>query len=91
MYFTDKGLCIVPGIYTYHFECDLPKELPTSCEEKFGFIRYVASVHILHASLDEKVHTVPFTVIKPFNLNTEPIFQVSIFFFILVVIIVAVV
>lgn len=67
----------MPGIYTYHFECDLPKELPTSCEEKFGFIRYVASVHIQHASLDEKVHTVPFTVIKPFNLNTEPIFQVS--------------
>lgn len=80
---TEKSMYIVPGVYTYHFEYDLPNDLPTSCEEKYAAIRYMASVHIVHASLDEKVHTMPFTVIKPFNLNAESVFKVSFFFFVL--------
>lgn len=74
----DKPCSMAPGVYTYKFQCDLPKELPTSCEEKFGFIRYLASVHIVLQPLSvDKVHSVAFTVIKPYNLNAEPIFQVS--------------
>lgn len=74
----DKPFAMAPGVYTYKFQCDLPKELPTSCEEKFGFIRYLASVHIVLQPLSaDKVHSVAFTVIKPYNLNAEPIFQVS--------------
>lgn len=70
---------IAPGVYTYKFQCNLPKELPTSCEEKFVFIRYLASVHIVLQPLSvDKVHSVAFTVIKPYNLNAEPMFQVSI-------------
>lgn len=76
--FADKPCTMAPGVYTYKFQCDLPKELPTSCEEKFGFIRYLASVHIVLQPLSvDKVHSVAFTVIKPYNLNAEPIFQVS--------------
>lgn len=74
----DKPFAMAPGVYTYKFQCDLPKELPTSCEEKFGFIRYLASAHILLQPLSaDKVHSVAFTVIKPYNLNAEPIFKVS--------------
>lgn len=72
----DKPISISPGVYTYPFESNLPTNLPTSCEGKYGFIRYFASVHIVRPSLPIQIQTVPFTVIKPYNLNAVPIFQV---------------
>lgn len=65
------------GIYTYPFETDLPENLPTSCEGKYGFIRYLASVNIIRPSQPVQTQTIAFTVIKPHNLNASPLFQVS--------------
>lgn len=69
---------VATGVYTFPFACDLPKDSPTSYEGQFGFIRYLAIVHIVRPSLPDKTYNIAFTVIKPYNLNAEPIFQVSI-------------
>lgn len=65
-----------PGVYTYPFETELPSNLPTSCEGKYGFIRYLASVNIIRPMLPIQTQTIAFTVIKPHNLNALPVFQV---------------
>lgn len=65
-----------PGIYIYPFETDLPAELPTSCEGKFGFIRYLASANIIRSNATAQTQTIAFTVIKPHNLNALPVVQV---------------
>lgn len=70
-------MTVSTGIYTYPFEVELPESLPTSCEGKYGFIRYLASVNIVRPSQPVQTQTVPFTVIKTHNLNASPLFQVS--------------
>lgn len=65
-----------PGIYIYPFETELPANLPTSCEGKYGFIRYLASANIIRASAATQTQTIAFTVIKPHNLNALPVVQV---------------
>lgn len=74
--FSDS-MMVPTGIYTYPFETDLPENLPTSCEGKYGFIRYLASVNIIRPSQPVQTQTIAFTVIKPHNLNASPLFQVS--------------
>lgn len=73
----DTALTVSTGIYTYPFEVELPANLPTSCEAKYGFIRYLASVQINRPNQPVQTQTVPFTVIKTHNLNASPLFQVS--------------
>lgn len=70
-------MTVSTGIYTYPFEVELPESLPTSCEGKYGFIRYLASVNIVRPNQPVQTQTVAFTVIKPKNLNKSPLFQVS--------------
>lgn len=70
-------MTVPTGIYTYPFETDLPENLPTSCEGKYGFIRYLASVNIIRPDQPVQTQTTAFTVIKPHNLNASPLFQVS--------------
>lgn len=72
----DGFVKIPPGVYTYNFEVELSDNLPTSCEGKFGFIRYLASVIIMRQMLPVETQTIAFTVIKPHNLNALPVFQV---------------
>lgn len=74
--FSEESVQIEPGVYTFGFECDLPRDLPTSCEGKFGFIRYLASVQVIRSKEPEQLQGCPFTVIKPYNLNADPIVQV---------------
>lgn len=74
---SDTTLTVSTGIYTYPFEIELPESLPTSCEGKYGFIRYLASVNIVRPTQPVQTQTVPFTVIKTHNLNASPLFQVS--------------
>lgn len=63
-------------MYNYSFECDLDNELPTSIEAGFGSIRYFTRVvlDILHRP--SKAIVQPFSVIKPFDLNIDPMFRV---------------
>lgn len=68
---------VATGVYTYPFEIDLPDNLPTSCESKYGFIRYLASVNIIRPKQPVQTQTIAFTVIKPHNLNASPLFQVN--------------
>lgn len=71
------GTVTVPtGVYTYPFETHLPENLPTSCEGKYGFIRYLASVNIIRPKQPVQTQTIAFTVIKPHNLNASPLLQV---------------
>lgn len=72
----DGFVRIPPGVYTYPFEVELAENLPTSCEGKFGFIRYLASVNIIRQLLPVETQTIAFTVIKPHNLNALPVYQV---------------
>lgn len=76
--FSIDFLTVSPGIYTYPFQAELPDNLPTSCEGKYGFIRYLASVNIIRPQQLVQTQTVAFTVIKPHNLNASPLFQVRI-------------
>lgn len=75
-----KDIITIPtGVFQYPFEADLPENLPTSCEGKYGFIRYLASVNIIRPHQPIQTQTIAFTVIKPHNLNASPLFQVNIY------------
>ncbi|XP_031632114.1 arrestin domain-containing protein 2-like [Contarinia nasturtii] len=71
----DGNHIIRTGVYTYPFETKLLETLPTSCEGKYGFIRYLASVNIIRPNQPVQTQTIAFTVLKPHNLNASPLFQ----------------
>lgn len=54
--------------------------LPTSCEGEFGHIRYTACVVFDIPLWRDKEFEVPFTVIKPIDLNAIPNLRVNICF-----------
>lgn len=64
-------MTVSTGIYTYPFEVDLPESSPTSCEGKYGFIRYLASVNVVRPNQPVQTQTVAFTVIKTHNLVSK--------------------
>lgn len=68
---------MVPGVHDYTFEFKLPSDLPTSIEGKHGNIRYTA-IFVIDAIYPEKRKTlkIPFTVLRPFDLNADPEFRV---------------
>lgn len=65
------------GAYDYPFEFKLPNDLATSIEGKHGHIRYFA-IFVIDAIYPEKKQSlnIPFSVIKPFDLNADPVFRV---------------
>lgn len=67
---------MAPGMYHYSFEFKLP-DLPTSIEGKHGHVRYFA-IFVIDAIYPEKkrIINIPFTVIKPFDLNADSEFRV---------------
>lgn len=67
---------LVPGEYNYTFNTMLPHQLPTSFEGDYGHIRYTASVVLDIPMWPDKEFEVPFTVIKPINLNADPALKV---------------
>lgn len=74
--FSEIGEYMSPGIYIYPFETQLASNLPTSCEGKHGFIRYLASANIIRPNATTQTQTNAFTVIKPQNLNALAVVQV---------------
>lgn len=59
------------GLYEYNFQCDLPSQLPTSVEGKYGHIRYTARVVLDIPMWPDTEFKERFTVIKPFDLNKD--------------------
>lgn len=62
---------IFPGTHTYHFNCTLPHQLPTSFEGTKGHIRYTVLVSLERPWKFDQTYRVAFTVLKPMNLNYE--------------------
>ncbi|XP_065354356.1 arrestin domain-containing protein 3-like [Calliphora vicina] len=59
-----------PGTYTYTFDITLPPLCPTSCECKYGYIRYVLSLKLKGPfGLDNFVFKKPLTVLQKVDLN----------------------
>lgn len=67
---------LAPGTYNYTFQCMLPPGLPTSVEHDIGHIAYGASVILNIPLWTDKEFKEHFTVIKPINLNADPLFRV---------------
>lgn len=65
------------GTHRYPFQYQLMTMIPTSLEEKYGHIRYVASVRFNDFWDVAPIHEETFTIIKPKNLNLMPDLHVS--------------
>lgn len=65
-----------PGIYTYNFNCQLPLGLPSSLETETGYIRYRIKVEIVIPFWSNENFEIPFTVMRPLNLNYDATYRV---------------
>lgn len=65
------------GTHSYPFQCQLPAGVPTSWEGGCGYIRYAVRVHVNEPLAPKQEFEVPFTVIKPVNLNLDQTLRVS--------------
>ena len=71
-----------PGTYTYNFDIALPPLCPTSCECKYGYIRYVLSLKLKGPfGLDNFVFKKPLTVLQKVDLNSCRDYKVSKMYF----------
>lgn len=68
---------LMPGTHKYTFQCQLPNELPTSAEGRYGHVRYNVRVVIDRPMWPDKKFKVPFTVIKAINLSEFPSLRVN--------------
>ncbi|XP_037825328.1 arrestin domain-containing protein 1-like isoform X2 [Lucilia sericata] len=60
------------GIHTYNFQMFLPFECPTSCEGRYGNIRYSLTLKIIRIYRFDNVFNKELNVIKPQDLNLNP-------------------
>ncbi|XP_055902061.1 arrestin domain-containing protein 3-like [Eupeodes corollae] len=69
-----KGLelTLLPGTYTYTFECVLPSECPSSFEGVYGLIRYDTKITVIRPRAFNKSYKMAFSVLKIFDLNHLP-------------------
>lgn len=72
-----SGDAVPAGNNHYPFSIRLSTKLPTSYEGTYGYIRYVATLHIEKSA--EKIEPLKetFTVIRALNLNNQTLFRVS--------------
>lgn len=76
-FFHHKGeIRLAPGEHSYPFQHVLPKDLPTSFEGKFGYIRYTTCVTVDISMQPNKEFETPFTVIQAIDLNADPTLRV---------------
>ncbi|XP_023292057.2 arrestin domain-containing protein 3-like [Lucilia cuprina] len=64
------------GTYTYTFNIPLPWECPTSCEGKYGHIRYEISLKINRYYRFDNIYKRPVTIIKTIDLNLNPAYKI---------------
>ena len=67
----------MPGVYNYTFQCQLPPGLPTSLEGEIGHVRYRVRVILDIPLWIDKKFEKGFTVIRPFDLNSNQHLRVS--------------
>ncbi|XP_065354355.1 arrestin domain-containing protein 3-like [Calliphora vicina] len=63
------------GTHTYSFNIPLPWECPTSCEGKYGHVRYEISLKINRYYRFDNVYKRPVTIIKTIDLNLCPAYK----------------
>lgn len=68
----ESELVIDAGRHTFEFQFDIPENCPSSYEGFHGYIRYLVKIIFVRSFINE-TKEVPFTVIKPFNLNNDNI------------------
>lgn len=66
-----------PGTYNWNFNIALPASCPTSCEGKYGKIRYELRLTIDRPfRFDNEFHK-PLTILRMVDLNMNPAYRVS--------------
>lgn len=60
-----------PGLHKFNFSCQLPPQLPTSFESKYGYIRYQIKVEVERPWKFDIKYCFAFTIIKVLDLNYE--------------------
>lgn len=65
------------GDYNLSFRTQLPVELPTSFQGKYGYVRYHAAVVVDIPMRPDNEFETPFTVIKALDLNFYPALRVG--------------
>lgn len=68
---------MMPGTYSYRFQCVIPSSLPSSVEGSIGHIRYSACVIIDIPMFQSIEFQQQFTVIKTIDLSNYPVLRVS--------------
>ncbi|XP_075145126.1 arrestin domain-containing protein 3-like [Haematobia irritans] len=63
------------GQHTYTFSIILPLQCPTSCEGRYGHIRYGISLILNRVLRFDNVYHRPLTVLKTVDLNLNPVFK----------------
>ncbi|XP_031632073.1 arrestin domain-containing protein 5-like [Contarinia nasturtii] len=71
IFINTRGTILTSGTHIYEFPCRFPSNLPTSCEGNIGYKRYTTTF-TLKLPIDSYNFVVPFTVIRPIDLNTMP-------------------
>lgn len=66
-----------PGTYRFGIQIYLPIECPTSCEGRYGHVRYELQLKLDRPYRFDNVFTQPLTVIRTFDLNLNPNLSVS--------------
>lgn len=70
---------MMPGIYSYRFQCVIPPNIPSSVEGSIGHIRYSACLTIDIPMFQSKEFQQHFVVLKTIDLNNYPVLRVSFF------------
>lgn len=71
---------MMPGTYSYRFQCVIPPSVPTSVEGSIGHIRYSACLTIDIPMFQSKEFQQTFYVLKTIDLNNYPMLRVSFHF-----------
>lgn len=70
---------MMPGTYSYRFQCVIPPGVPTSVEGSIGHIRYSACLTIDIPMFQSKEFQQTFYVLKTIDLNDYSMLRVSFF------------
>lgn len=68
---------MMPGIYSYRFQCVIPPSIPSSVEGSIGHIRYSACLTIDIPMFQSKEFRQHFVVLKQIDLNNYPVLRVG--------------
>ncbi|XP_005176207.1 arrestin domain-containing protein 17 [Musca domestica] len=72
-----RGEGVLPkGTHTYTFNIPLPLSCPTSCEGKYGHIRYALWLIVERPFRFDNEFSKPLTVIRTVDLNLNPVYRI---------------